>query len=183
MTDAPDIRSAGRRQTAALAAFLLIQTLGTVFFVGDVIGDLRADPGSVHFMFEAFVTAALVLGIIFGVFVLRRTVELLRAQDQALAVARGALSDVIDRQFQSWALTPAERDVGLLALKGLDVAEIAQLRGAAQGTVRAQLTRIYAKAGVSGRAQFAAFFVEDLLGQGVPAQAGGHALASLTPEA
>ena len=35
--------------------------------------------------------------------------------------------------------------------------------GAAQGTVRAQLTRIYAKAGVSGRAQFAAFFVEDLL--------------------
>jgi len=33
--------------------------------------------------------------------------------------------------------------------------------------VRAQLMRIYAKAVVSGRAQFAAFFVEDLLGQGV----------------
>jgi DNA-binding CsgD family transcriptional regulator len=29
------------------------------------------------------------------------------------------------------------------------------------------LTRIYAKAGVSGRAQFAAYFVEDLLGEGL----------------
>ena len=170
MSIGPDIRTAGRRQTAALSLFLLIQTTGTVFFVGDVIGDLRADPMSAHFIFEAVVTAALVLGIIFGTFALRRTIELLRAQDQALAVARGALSDVIEGQFQAWSLTPAERDVGLLALKGLDVAEIAELRGAAQGTVRAQLTRIYSKAGVSGRAQFAAFFVEDLLGAGVPAQ-------------
>ena len=167
MTAALDIRAVGRRQTAALSVFLLVQTLGTVFFVGDVVGDLREDPTSVHFIFEAVVTAALVLGILFGTFALRRTVELLRAQDQALAVAQGALSEVIEAQFTAWALTPAERDVGLLALKGLDVAEIAELRGAAQGTVRAQLTRIYSKAGVSGRAQFAAFFVEDLLGQGV----------------
>ena len=170
MSIGPDIRTAGRRQTAALSLFLLIQTTGTVFFVGDVIGDLRADPMSAHFIFEAVVTAALVLGIIFGTFALRRTIELLRVQDQALAVARGALSDVIEGQFTAWTLTPAERDVGLLALKGLDVAEIAELRGAAHGTVRAQLTRIYSKAGVSGRAQFAAFFVEDLLGAGVPAQ-------------
>ncbi len=169
MTASLNLLTAGRRQTAALSVFLLIQTLGTVFFVGDVIGDLKADPISGHFIFEAVVTAALVLGIIFGTFALRRTIELLRAQDQALQVARGALSDVIDRQFQAWSLTPAERDVAFLALKGLDVAEIAELRGAALGTVRAQLTRIYSKAEVSGRAQFAAFFVEDLLGAGVPA--------------
>ena len=87
MTATPDIRSAGRRQTAALSLFLVVQTLGTVFFVGDVIGDLRADPLSIHFIFEAVVTAALVLGILFGTFALRRTIELLRAQDQALAEA------------------------------------------------------------------------------------------------
>ena len=73
-------------------------------------------------------------------------------------------AEVIGKQFTAWGLTPAERDVALFALKGLDIADIAELRGAAQGTVRAQLTRIYAKAGVSGRAQFAAWFVEDLLG-------------------
>jgi DNA-binding CsgD family transcriptional regulator len=162
-----DPRAARRRQTTALAAFLAVQTLAAVFFVGDVIGDLREDPASIHFIFEALVTGALILGILFGAYALRRTIELLRAQEAALDVARGALSDVIDTQFADWGLTPAERDVGLLALKGLDVAEIAEVRNAAQGTVRAQLTRIYAKAGVSGRAQFAAWFVEDLLGQGV----------------
>lgn len=167
MSVTPALRSAGRRQTAALTAFLVVQTLGAVFFVGDVIGDLLEDPGSVHFIFEAFVTAVLVLGIVFGAYALRRTIELLRAQDEALEVARGALGQVIDRQFISWALTPAERDVAFLALKGLDVADIARLRGAAQGTVRAQLTRIYSKADVSGRAQFAAFFVEDLLGAAI----------------
>lgn len=163
----PDPRAARRRQTSALAAFLAVQTLAAVFFVGDVIGDLRDDPASIHFLFEALVTGALILGILFGAFALRRTIELLRAQEAALDVARGALGEVIEAQFADWGLTPAERDVGLLALKGLDVAEIAEVRGAAQGTVRAQLTRIYAKAGVSGRAQFAAWFVEDLLSQGL----------------
>lgn len=157
-----------RRLSNALAAFLVVQSLAAVFFVGDVIGDLMADPGSIHFITEALVTLVLVMGVVFGAVALRRTVEQMRAQQTALAAASGALAQVIDRQFAAWGLTPAERDVGFLALKGLDVAEIAELRGAAQGTVRAQLTRIYAKAGVSGRAQFAAFFVEDLLGQGLP---------------
>lgn len=159
--------SAGRRHTIALTIFLIVQTLGALFFVGDVIGDLREDPTSGHFIFEALVTACLVLGIVFGAVALRRTVEVLRAQEEALEVARGALGKVIDRQFKAWTLTPAERDVGFLALKGLDVADIAGLRNAAQGTVRAQLTRIYSKADVSGRAQFAAFFVEDLLGEAI----------------
>ncbi len=37
MTASLNLLTAGRRQTAALSVFLLVQTLGTVFFVGDVI--------------------------------------------------------------------------------------------------------------------------------------------------
>jgi len=99
---------------------------------------------------------------------LRRTLHRLRVQEQALASASGALADVVMAEFTAWGLTGAERDVGFLALKGLEVAEIAALRGAAPGTVRAQLTRIYAKAGVTGRAQFAAIFVEELLSAPLP---------------
>ena len=51
----------------------------------------------------------------------------------------------------------------LFALKGCDVAEIAQLRGAAQGTVRAQLSQVYAKAGVTSQAGLVSLFLEDLL--------------------
>ncbi len=152
----------------ALAVFLLIQSVAAVFFVGDATSDLMADAPGPHSGFELLVAVALMLGVVFGAYALRQTLLRMRVQDTALAAASGALAEVIGAQFTQWGLTPAERDVGLFALKGLDVAEIAELRGAAQGTVRAQLTHIYAKAGVSGRAQFAAVFVEDLLGGIVP---------------
>ena len=142
-----------------------------MFFVGDAIADVMAGDIGAHLYFEMLVAVALAMGVGLGALALRQTLDEMRAQDVALASARGALGDVIAAQFTDWGLTPAERDVAFLALKGLDVAEIADLRGRAAGTVRAQLTRIYSKAGVSGRAQFAAWFVEDLLGEGLDGQA------------
>ncbi len=159
---------AGGRRPLALAGFVLLQALAAVFFLGDAAADVMAAGLSAHLMVEGVVALALVLGVVFGALELRQTLERMREQDIALASARGALGEVIAAQFAAWHLTPAEADVGLLALKGLDVAEIAAARNAAAGTVRAQLARIYAKAGVSGRAQFAAFFVEDLMGEGLP---------------
>ncbi len=159
------------KEPVALGIFLAIQSIAAVYFVGDALIELLSQSGSKHSLFEAFVALALLLGMLFGILALRKTMKKMDAQEQALAAASGALAEVIDAQFSRWGLTPAERDVGFLALKGLDVAEIADLRRAASGTVRAQLTRIYAKAGVSGRAQFAAFFVEDLLGTPLVAMA------------
>ncbi len=167
----PRSRPKGRHHSAALAVFLLVQTSAAVFFVGDAASDMLSDPTAPHSVFEALVAFALILGILFGGWQLRQTLETLRAQERSLDAARGALAQVIAQQFQDWGLTPAERDVGLLALKGLDVAEIAQARSAAPDTVRAQLSKIYAKAGVSGRAQFAAWFVEDLLAEGTSSPA------------
>ncbi|EAV42675.1 helix-turn-helix transcriptional regulator [Roseibium aggregatum] len=160
----------GRRETTALAAFMLLQSVAAIFFVGDAFTDLVTDVGSPHSVFEFFVAFVLIVGIFLAGWQLRLTLERLRHQERALGAARGDLARIIDTQFAEWGLTPAESDVGLLALKGLDLSEIAQLRGAAQGTVRAQLTRIYAKAGVSGRHQFAAWFVEDLLQDGLSAK-------------
>lgn len=160
----------GRRRSGALAAFLVVQTLAAVFFVGDALSDVVQGDVGRHLYFEFIVALALALGVVLGAVVLRQTLQEMQAQDVALASARGALGDVIAAQFTDWGLTPAERDVAFLALKGLDVAEIAELRGRASGTVRAQLTRIYAKAGVSGRAQFAAWFVEDLLGEALESE-------------
>lgn len=157
----------GRRQTAALATFMLLQSVAAVFFVGDAFSDLLIDLSSPHTIFELFVAFVLVVGIFLAGWQLRLTLERLQVQERALNTARGDLGHIIDAQFTEWGLTPAERDVGLLALKGLDLAEIAELRGSAAGTVRAQLARTYAKAGVSSRHQFAAWFVEDLLQEGI----------------
>ena len=128
MTAKRDI--AGRRGPMALAAFLLLQSTVAVFFVGDALADMLTDPSAPHSVFESLVALALTLGVIFGVWALRQTLDQMRAQSRALQIARGALADAIDAQFTAWGLTPAERDVALFALKGLDVAEIAALRGA-----------------------------------------------------
>jgi DNA-binding CsgD family transcriptional regulator len=82
-------------------------------------------------------------------------------RDETRALLKG-LGEAIDRQFLMWKLTEAERDVGLLILKGLSLKEIAAVRVTSERTIRAQARSIYAKAGLSGRAALSAFFLEDL---------------------
>lgn len=73
------------------------------------------------------------------------------------------LSVAIDAQLARWSLSPSEKEVALLILKGLSLREIAQLRNTAEKTVRAQSVAIYSKSGLAGRSELAAFFLEDLL--------------------
>ncbi len=73
------------------------------------------------------------------------------------------LGDAIDRQFERWGLTAAEREVAMLLLKGLSHKEIAVVRDASVLTVRQQARAVYAKANLSGRAALSAFFLEDML--------------------
>ena len=73
------------------------------------------------------------------------------------------LSQAIDEQLQNWSFTQAEKDIGLLLLKGLSFKEIAELRQTSERTVRQQAGEVYRKSGLAGRNEFAAFFLEDLL--------------------
>jgi len=73
------------------------------------------------------------------------------------------LSAAIDRQLQRWQLSPAETQIALLLLKGLSHKEIAAARSVGEATVRQQSRAIYQKAGVVGRHELAAFFLEGLL--------------------
>lgn len=159
-------RTESRRATA-LAGLVVLQSLCAVFFVGDALGDLGWPPrlagAGVHVLLEAPVAAALILGVAFGAREMRRVLERQARTEDALAAASGAFAALLDAYFERWGLTPAERDVALLSIKGLEIAEIAALRGAAQGTVRSQCARVYAKAGVSGRAQLLGLFIEELM--------------------
>jgi len=65
--------------------------------------------------------------------------------------------------FQTWGLTAAEQDVAGFTIKGLSIAEIADLRGSAEGTVKSQLNAIYRKAGVPGRGALLGLLVDDLM--------------------
>lgn len=83
-------------------------------------------------------------------------------KDEAAELLCG-LSQAIDHQFDRWELSPAEREIALLLLKGLSSREIGELRETREPTVRQQAQAIYKKAGLQGRAELAAFFLEDLL--------------------
>lgn len=153
------------RRAIALAAVILLQAVTALFFLGDVIADLRQDREhyDVHMWLEVLATVALIGGVGVLMVELRRITNRLALLDRSMRAARGEMADVIDGFFTEWGLTPSERDVALMVLKGIDNEAIAQMRGTAPGTVRAQCTSIYAKAGVDGRAQLFSVFMEELL--------------------
>jgi DNA-binding CsgD family transcriptional regulator len=69
----------------------------------------------------------------------------------------------IQKQFVHWGLTQAEAEIGLLILKGFSHQEIADFRQVSERTVREQARTLYRKAGLTGRSELSAFFLEDLL--------------------
>jgi DNA-binding NarL/FixJ family response regulator len=85
------------------------------------------------------------------------------------------LSAAIDTQLARWQLSPAEKEIALLLLKGLSHKEIAEIRSVSETTVRQQARSLYRKAGLSGRNDLAAFFLEDLLGPREPSAASTRA--------
>ena len=69
----------------------------------------------------------------------------------------------IDAQFERWSLTPAERQVAMLLLKGLGHKHAAAVLERSERTVRQHAVSVYRKSGLAGRAELSAFFLEDLL--------------------
>lgn len=158
--------TAPRERLRFAIAATLLQAVAAVFFVADSLLDARffpaQEPPALSWM-EVAIALALLAGTALGALLTRRLVLEARERERVIAVARGALADVIAERFSSWRLSLAESDVALFALKGCTIAEIADLRGSAEGTVRAQLSQVYAKAGVSSQALLMALFFEDLL--------------------
>lgn len=84
-------------------------------------------------------------------------------RDQASQQSTRDFLKSMQAQFDAWKLTPAEKDVALLLVKGLSLDEIARVRESGAKTVRQHAANVYAKAKLDGRHQLAAYFFEDLL--------------------
>jgi DNA-binding CsgD family transcriptional regulator len=74
----------------------------------------------------------------------------------------GGLGKAISLQFESWRLTPAERETALMLLKGFSHKRIAKLTGRSERTVRQHAVSVYRKSGLAGRAELAGFFLGDV---------------------
>jgi len=176
MTDAPASAPARSRASrggriagaVSIASIAALQVICGVFFVYDLAASIfgwRDVPISwtLREAIEIMATVGLLLGMVLGGVLIRTLlVQRQRAADR-LRAAAGEFHQVVMERFDEWGLTPSERDVAYFMLKGFSNAEIATLRSTSEGTIKAQSTSIFRKAGVSGRAQLLSGFIEDVL--------------------
>ena len=185
-----ELTSERRLLVGVLVAFTAVAVLAAV----DLASDLREGTTVGHVLAEGGVV---LVGLAGAALILRRLLGLVRqgreAQAEAAALSaqleatraeaarwrqeagdllRG-LGAALDQQFERWGLSPAEKETALLLLKGLSHKEVAEVRSITEATARQQARAVYRKAGLSGRNDLAAFFLEDLLlptrGEAVPA--------------
>ncbi|MFZ1741869.1 MAG: hypothetical protein WAT93_03390 [Pontixanthobacter sp.] len=150
------------RKAAIVAILAVFQALAAIFFVADAYKDAVAEGETMASIAELLIAFALLAGVVISALHTKRLFAEAQRRDAALAVAKGALAELVQLRFREWKLSEAEQEVALFALKGCSAAEIAELRGAASGTVRSQLSQVYAKSGVSSQAMLVSLFFEDL---------------------
>ena len=150
----------------------------------DIAMDLRSGSAAGHVLVEL---AIVVIGFVGAVMMARRLAAAVRAsaywressaalqsrleasaadaqkwREEARQLLQG-LGSAIDAQLERWGLSRAEKEVALLLLKGLSHQDIAATRGISEATARQQARAVYRKAGLNGRHDLAAYFLEDLL--------------------
>lgn len=172
--DAGDRTDVGSR--GALIAAVLFVVIALLIAL-DVAADYRSGSDAGHLLSETFVMVLALAGAAALWKQLRAArrdadqlaVDLAAAQREAerfRGEARDALrglGEAIDGQFARWGLSAAEREVGLLLLKGLSHKEVAGVRATSETTIRQQALAIYRKSGLRNRSDLSAFFLEDLL--------------------
>lgn len=165
-------RTGTRRQApsrlAVLVLAIALQAACAIYFIVDVVADISSDGADAnslaHNAAELVAALALALGVLILFLELRRLLARQARMNEQIEAASGAFHEILEASFDDWGLTESERDVALLLIKGLSLARIAELRGSAEGTVKAHCNKVYTKAGVTGRAELVSHFIEDLMG-------------------
>jgi len=165
----------GERALRTALALVLVATIvgGAI----DLVLDAPTTWRSAHVLYEvALILAAVVTSVLLwrGWWESRRAlgesrrmlIERASERDAWRASAEAALAGLghaIDERFAAWGLTPAEREIALLLLKGQSHKQIAYTTGRSERTVRQHAVAVYQKSHLNGRAELAAFFLEDIL--------------------
>ncbi len=162
-----------RERLVLLSILLFISTTITA----DLLTDAREGSATWHLLIEGLAGFLALYGAFYllkDTFSLKR--DLTKERERSSTFRREAeewrshakkylegLSNTIDEQLSAWGLTPAEKEIAFLLIKGLSLKEIANLRNTTEKTARVQSMAVYSKAGLAGRSELAAFFLEDLL--------------------
>ncbi|MGR3724506.1 helix-turn-helix transcriptional regulator [Abyssibius alkaniclasticus] len=147
---------------------LIFQVVCTSLFLFKVIADLFAIP--LFFVPWSALESVEILstfGMLIGVFTSFWLISLMEKRstqvEERVRAASGDFHNYIQVQFNAWNLTPTEKTVATLVIKGFSNNEIADLRGTSESTIKSQLTSIFKKSNMSTRQQLVSWVVEDLV--------------------
>jgi DNA-binding CsgD family transcriptional regulator len=173
MTDTPSNEPAARTRVVVAWLLVAMAVIGAVDLMTDSPRVWRGAHAVIEIGFILLAAASATL-LLLGWRQTERSLENVRAslarrqaeRDHWQALAQSALrglGEAMDRQFDEWALTPAERETAMFLLKGYSHKEAGSLTGRSERTVRQHAVSVYRKSGLTGRAELAAFFFEDML--------------------
>lgn len=133
-------------------------------FGSHLVSGISYSPGElVHLVFEVIA----VFGLGYAITILWAYLRLLQVEaersQETIHMLRGNFDDVLLTKFNDWGLTTAERDVTLLIMRGLSVAEIAAARNTAQGTIKAQSTSVFRKVGVKSKTDLMSLIIDEFI--------------------
>jgi DNA-binding CsgD family transcriptional regulator len=158
-----------------ILAMLLLSLPSIVEFA---IGDVPFNAAGIAIeVFETLTMAATILAIVFLVTEVRHirrdreslVSDLARSRAESIMWRESATNLVagarqaIDKQFDAWQFTAAEKDIATLILKGCSHKQIGEIRKSTATTVRQQAQSIYRKSGLNGRSELAAYFLDAIL--------------------
>lgn len=157
-------------KTQKILFTIVLSVLFTSVLV-DIFVEWGKGAGVIHLTVEIFIALSVFAAIVllwFKNLFLKEQLVVSKAENskwkEQNAHLIGGLSKAIDLQLEEWHLSPSEKEIALLLLKGLSLKEIAEVRSVSERTARQQSVNIYQKSGLAGRAELSAYFLEDLLG-------------------
>jgi DNA-binding CsgD family transcriptional regulator len=158
-----------QRTGLAVSFLILLQLFSAIFFLWDAASDFINGAATaldgLYLPLEFMASLSLLAAIGFEIHYLNGLHKRQARMRRQLSLAGMAIEDVVETLFGDWNLSAAERDVGGLLVKGLNIAEIAALRGNAEGTIKAHLNAIYRKSGARSRADVLSLVVDAVMGR------------------
>lgn len=156
---------------------ILFLGIFVIFFLFDVVTDFRDGISLTHIWHEVILFMISIVALVWQIWTIIKREKQIQNLSKELLESKQSYQDwinktqdsaqklrtLIDQQFDSWQLSVSEKDVALLLIKGLAMKEIAEIRSTQEKTVRQQAANIYRKAGLAGRQELSAFFLEDIL--------------------
>lgn len=147
---------------------LIAQMVFTVLFLFKLIADIFAIPLQFISWFamelvEVTASIGMLLGVCSSFLLVSQGQKRIVDVEMKVNAAAGEFEKYLKHQFDEWELSPTEKNITILVIKGFGNQEIAEIRGTTESTVKSQMSSIFRKTKTTSRNQLVTWMLEDVI--------------------